>query len=198
MTHPDNITRLTTAVTAWDDRPHLATDYHLHGAVAAFRRGHFRILETPAHKPYLVRFWLTPPQAMNDGRIQTWDSAESCLLHWILRPDPDRHLHDHPWAFTTRIIRNGYIEETPFGMVHRWPLTTSTKQTGELHRIAALLGDSIVNWNTGEGGTWTEVTTGPRTSPWGFHTPGGWIDHRQYFELNQEVIPFGEPAHEKR
>jgi len=40
--------------------------------------------------------------------IQTpWFSVK---LHWILRPDPDRDLHDHPWPFVSFVLRGGYEE----------------------------------------------------------------------------------------
>jgi len=37
----------------------------------------------------------------------------SCMLHWILRADPQPDLHDHPNAFMAIVIRGGYEEEIP-------------------------------------------------------------------------------------
>ena len=40
--------------------------------------------------------------------IQTpWFSVK---LHWIHLPDPDRHLHNHPWPFVSFVLRGGYEE----------------------------------------------------------------------------------------
>ena len=61
----------------------------------AFWRWYDIVLEG---EPYLTRLNL----------IKTpWFSVK---LHWILRPDPDRDLHCHPWRFVSFVLRGGYEE----------------------------------------------------------------------------------------
>lgn len=48
---------------------------------------------------YLRRFFLTP---------RKW--RYRVFLHHIVRSDDDRHPHDHPFAFATTILNNGYRE----------------------------------------------------------------------------------------
>jgi len=176
------------AVTSWRSRPESLQNWRLHQAVAAFDRGHYHVITDPAQRPYLARFWLSVPFPSTDSS-SPWESASSHLLHWILRPDADRHLHDHPWEFTTRIISGGYVEETQEGVASRYPKTRHIRPLGFPHRIASLIGDPA-NLTTGRGGTWTEVYTGPRARPWGFYTPGGWIDHAIYFGQGQQSLTF--------
>lgn len=53
---------------------------------------------------YLRRFYLTPKIK---GRAR-W------FLHFIARDDDDRESHDHPWAYVSRILFSGYIEQVFF------------------------------------------------------------------------------------
>lgn len=48
---------------------------------------------------YLRRWFITP---------RSW--KKRVFLHCILRPDEDRHLHDHPWNFATLVLKGGYDE----------------------------------------------------------------------------------------
>lgn len=112
------------------------------------------------------------------------------LLHHIADADPGKDLHDHPWAFTSIVLRGGYTEEvadtrvasamatvadmypdscTPGAprswrrfSIHHMPLTTA-------HRITAA-----------EPGTWTLVLRGPTRRRWGFYLPTHWIVWTSY------------------
>lgn len=96
--------------------------------------------------------------------IQTpWFSVK---LHWIHRPDPDRHLHDHPWPFYAFVLKGGYREyvshrpwEDATG-VEREVKWFNTKDTITGHRISSV-----------KPGTVTLIFAGPRRkgSSWGFY-----------------------------
>lgn len=64
----------------------------------------------------------------------------SVKLHWIHRPDPDRDLHDHPWAFAGIVLRGGY-KELHANNPHTGPVVERTinwfnhKNTISSHRI---------------------------------------------------------------
>lgn len=63
---------------------------------------------------YMRRWWLFNPYGKdNDGEQEpariTW--LPSIRVHHILRPDVDRHLHDHPWNARTIVLRGWYKEE---------------------------------------------------------------------------------------
>jgi hypothetical protein len=121
-------------------------------------------------------------------------------LHRLGTPDPGVDLHDHPWPFVSVILRGGYHEavaETRLapeyarraeampmadfmrgfprtwraGSVHRLRLT-------QCHRITGLL----------RAPTWTLILVGRRQQPWGFYTPAGFVDHRDYDELGRRDL----------
>lgn len=97
----------------------------------------------------------------------------SIRVHHILKSDDDRWLHDHPFAFASVLLSNGYREVTP-ERVKDWPrFSIITHKPTDLHRIVANKGD-----------VWTFVVTGPRVRTWGFQTKDGWVP---YYELGGEA-----------
>lgn len=99
------------------------------------------------------------------------------MLHWIMRPDPQPDLHDHPVSFLSVPLVGQYIEQTPTGYERHDRLRL--KRTTDRHRIVCLVGD---------GPCLTLVFAGPVREPphppskdrWGFHTPNGWVGWREY------------------
>lgn len=88
----------------------------------------------------------------------------SIKLHWILRPDPDRDLHDHPWSFVSFVLRGGYEEyESKNPATEPGKLKTimwfNYKNTKTAHRISDAAPDTL-----------TLVFAGRRskTKEWGF------------------------------
>lgn len=95
------------------------------------------------------------------------------MLHWILRPDANRDLHDHPVSFLSVVLRGGYLQEVPheegeaFRLERiRWGQYMPAEGA---HRILTVLP-----------GTLTLVLAGPRRREWGFLTLDGWVDWRTY------------------
>lgn len=154
-------------------------------AAQAFDRGNHRVITArTATEVYLLRFWLTPPQA---GPDQGLESANSVLLHYFVRGDDDQALHDHPWDFTTTILCGGYWECLP---PHDWnnvnsgpafdarsefrgPGMTVRREQHQLHSVGQVLP-----------GTFTLVRTGERGRDWGFHPPGKpWVNWRTFLNI---------------
>ncbi len=95
--------------------------------------------------------------------IQTpWFSIK---LHWILRPDPDRDLHCHPWSFVSFILRGGYEE-----LESKDP----KKQSGILRKINWFNYKNIITAHRisyTKPNTLTLIFSGPRShkKEWGFY-----------------------------
>lgn len=98
----------------------------------------------------------------------------SCMLHWILRADPQSDLHDHPNAFLSIILQGWYEEEVPepgseSNLIVRRITLWNFKHSTDHHRIVALSKPLL-----------TLVIAGPVVRGWGFHTPKGWEAWREY------------------
>lgn len=89
-------------------------------------------------------------------------------IHWINKPDPDPHLHDHPVSFLSLILRGEYTECTPAGWFRRrwFNLVRSTDR----HKIVGV-----------KSGTVTLCFMGPKTQEWGFYTSAGKVNWRGYY-----------------
>lgn len=138
------------------------------------------IVDQRSRELYLARFWLSPPlDAPAAGRTVP-EAASSCLLHWIVRPDPNGAFHDHPWDFQSVVVSGGYREERRESSDNDAPWLVDlhgptrgliVRSASDLHRIVEVLG-----------ATWTLVTTGPRVREWGF-VPAGttqWFPYRDF------------------
>lgn len=110
-------------------------------------------------------------------------------LHNILRSDEDRHLHDHPFDFTSLLLTGGYDEVTPkhfhaSQLVKSWPrFSIVRKRAEESHRL-------IVHKPL-----WTLVVSGPKRRSWGFHTEQGWIHHRDYLKAFPAIASMNLASH---
>lgn len=116
---------------------------------------------------YLRRFYL--------GRLFGW----RLFLHYIARSDDDRDPHDHPWDFATFILKGGYVEE--IDMPHAMDVIIA--KPGTLHFRAAQHTHQIT---LRRGPAWTLVLAGPPKRSWGFNTPRGWKDHKEYLGIEKD------------
>ena len=106
------------------------------------------------------------------------------MIHHFLRPDADRNLHDHPWAWARSLVLSGsYVEtrlerdETTLSRAAGGQDVTVTREVrrhnaldaGDFHKVDELLGD-----------VWTLFITGPTVQDWGFRVGGRKIPWRQY------------------
>lgn len=121
------------------------------------------------------------------------------FVHAIHLADGDRHLHDHPWPFTSIILRGGYLEEhapgtadaLAFAALHelhpdilqpgverRWMAGSIHRmRRGEYHRVRQLLGRTV-----------TLVIAGRRSGSWGYATEDGVVDHETYHALRNPKV----------
>lgn len=95
-------------------------------------------------------------------------------LHEILRSDDDRHLHDHPFAYITLILKGGYVEVQPHPdgeyITHRPPGSLLFRRATSLHRLIVPEGKTCT----------TLFITLPGAQVWGFLTEEGKIPARAY------------------
>ena len=146
---------------------------------------------------YMERYWVFNPK----GFFSRWFTAR---VHVIKRGDADRHLHDHPWSYTTFILKGGYTEVTHFeklneAMKHSW----REGEKNAVHRIQyntemdkwecrVYYGSgSIIHRKAGsphrlevaEGESATTLfVMGNYQNKWGFYTPEGKIYWRDYLD----------------
>lgn len=123
------------------------------GPVSLFQR---RIIG-PANNPYIVRHILF--------RI----SMFGIYLHEMRRSDHDRALHDHPWPFMSFILRRGYRELTPYGMLTHKPGRVLFRPATWQHAV-------VIDGKP----AWTLIFVGRRSRRWGFWPEGKWCWWRKY------------------
>lgn len=106
--------------------------------------------------------------------------------HEIRTSDLDRHLHDHPYFFSSLILEGGYQEHTVDGVVSRRPGDFNFHSPWRLHKL-------IMN---DENGANTIFITGMKMRKWGFQTENGWVSRDKYLEqygiqgnVQQLVVP---------
>jgi hypothetical protein len=121
---------------------------------------------------YMRRWWLFNPypsgKSGRGGARHKWCPI-SIRVHHILRPDQDRHLHDHPWNARTVVLAGYYVETRGDGEeITRRTGSTATLRFGEFHRISEV----------SPGGVATLFITGRYRGTWGFKIP-----HREYLEV---------------
>ena len=94
----------------------------------------------------------------------------SIRLHHWLGPDDDRAFHDHPWWFTTLVLRGGYTDASPAGREHL--------QAGSVRYRPALHQHTVF---PDPGGAWTVIVTGRKVRPWGFWQAGKFVKANKWF-----------------
>lgn len=147
---------------------------------------------------YLRRWFITP---------RSW--SKRLFLHCILKADDQRILHDHPWDFTTLILKGGYNEVFRENIVSRdrvdglkvvWPaIRTRMSEPGTLRRYPAEHVHAVAPLR---GPAWTLVCASQARRVWGFWVPKGyainfatWVDWRTHLGLPdapehvEDIIP---------
>lgn len=121
---------------------------------------------------YMRRWWLFNRYDQPRARWREW--LPSVRLHLILKPDSDRHMHDHPWNARSIILRGHYFErrEGDPWLQPRLPGTTTRLLFGQFHRIAAV----------SRSGVWTLFITWRYRGTWGFKVDGRKVPHREYLK----------------
>jgi len=155
------------------------------------------------HLPgYMERWWLVGGSE-RDGRAvekRGWQGGALdrmlgrffvARFHLILRPDQDRHPHDHPWAFRSLIIRGAYTEahhptvdgkpsEQPIYRTH-FSGSSYRVERGTFHRITAVTGPALTLCILGR-----PTRRGDGEDDWGFLVDGERIGFKEYLGLEEK------------
>jgi hypothetical protein len=122
-------------------------------------------------------------------------------LHRFDGPDPRSTLHDHPWSFTSLVLRGGYIEADCYSGSRTKPVgddwglpeeslvvhggwtrlearAVNRKRAGDCHTIVKLLRIP----------TWTLMLVGRRTREWGYVDPDGTWTRFDLHRHNDEFV----------
>ncbi len=125
-------------------------------------------------EPYLIRYSLFSCRFF------------AIKLHHILISD-DACLHSHPWGFISIILRGGYHEEqfvnTPPKSYNSW-VSKKRRKVTKWYGAGSILwrpADSVHRLVLPEGRTaWTLVITMRKIQSWGFFTPSGYVNWKDY------------------
>lgn len=96
-------------------------------------------------------------------------------VHGIYKADEDQHMHDHPWDYTSIILRGFFHERVPttpgrYESVLLSPWKCVRRKAEQFHKIEQLHTPSV----------YTLFFTGKRRREWGYNTERGWVDHKTY------------------
>jgi hypothetical protein len=129
------------------------------------------VMDRANNEPYLERYYLF----LKDRKRFPFN----VFLHKFLKSDPD-DVHDHPWPYTTLILKGGYYEWIPrfnsrgekVGEKRRWrgPGHFRVCRATSYHRIELCKGVDC----------WTLFMPGPQTREWGFLVDNKWIHNDKY------------------
>jgi hypothetical protein len=129
------------------------------------------VMDRINNEPYLERYYLF----LKDRKRFPFN----IFLHKFLKSDPD-DVHDHPWPYTTLILKGGYYEWTPVfdregnkiaeTCAWRGPGHFRTCSASSYHRIE--LDPSVT--------AWTLFMPGPQKREWGFLVKNKWIHNDEY------------------
>ena len=112
-------------------------------------------------KPFQIR-WKEAMGDKDDPYLYRWTflffNFSIRIHHWI-RSDDDRFFHDHPWNFTSIILKGSYVNVTPKG---RFPVKAISfwRSTGEDRHYLEIPKE----------GAWTILLCGRPYRKWGFWT----------------------------
>lgn len=148
--------------------------------------------------PYMERYWLVPYSYAGKlgflrhpfgWLLQKLDIA--VRIHWIATEDKDRHLHDHPWAFLSVVLKGSYLERRP---VKISPCFVAEQELTFAKQRRA--GSVAFRWWTDRhaiavvspGGVWTLFISFPVKQWWGFYTKQGKVYYRDYESVHNSHI----------
>lgn len=104
-------------------------------------------------------------------------------IHRIYVSDWDKHAHDHPWNFTSIILKGSYQEYDEHGNL------SPVRKFGTIHSLKTTAFHRLHLLKTAT----TLVFTGKRIhDPWGYMTEDGWKDFKTYRKEKNNKIEDGE------
>ena len=148
--------------------------YWIDLAYQSLQKGWYReILGRSNNEIYLMRFWINEPKPGTKG---SHSSRNSLLLHHFLKPDDDKHLHNHPWAGRSTILSGGYVEDSLDGLKTLKPFDSNMITADTYHCVKSI-----------QPNTWSLVHTGDKEGEWGFLVDGEHIHYLDYLNDIDEV-----------
>lgn len=125
--------------------------------------------------PYMIRWTI-----FECSRFQIF-------VHKFLRTDNDC-LHDHPWDFTSIILKGGYKEQNLAGTIKVVTSTNALEDQFQYKtRCKKYKAFNIIKHNAEDAHRieidkpcLTIMFTGRWRRLWGFYTPNGWVNWRDY------------------
>lgn len=132
----------------------------------------------------MKRYWLVKPAGHGehsderDMEKNQWGAR----VHWILKSDDDRAMHDHPFDSISIVLKGGYWEHKPDGS-RKWcgPGTVIRRKAEDVHRLE-LVSELSEHGQIYYQPCWSLFIMGPWRRDWGFHTGYGWVYWRDYLE----------------
>ena len=100
----------------------------------------------------------------------------SIYIHGIYAADEDKHLHNHPWDYTSITLKGKFIEETQTGFNLMKPFKMVTRDGKDYHKIKELKSKSV----------YTLFIVSPIKRLWGYRVDGRWMPHDKYRELKNK------------
>jgi hypothetical protein len=143
------------------------------------------IMSPDGSQVYMYRYWLFNQIDPRTYKRKYRMIPFSIRIHHIVMPDPDRHLHDHPFKARTWIMRGGYDEVRSVTIVNALDPWWTERQMVEQHYLpgdsAALGHDQFHKITRLHGGeALTFFVFGRYLGPWGFLVEGSKMLHRDY------------------
>ena len=100
----------------------------------------------------------------------------SIWLHAIYKADQDKYLHNHPWDFTSVVLKGSYYEQTSLGNKKQYPGKINVRDGSEYHKILELESEVV----------YTLFFVSEPKRQWGYRVRGEFIDHETYRELKNK------------
>lgn len=139
-------------------------------------------LEHADGSAYLDRHVLWGVNALEDHDPAVPSSG---FVHQIYTPDGDRHMHNHPWAWSAAVVlAGGYTEERLLARGQGYYSHRQTHRVGDLNTFRT---DDYHRITHVEPGTVTLFLCGREVQDWGFLVDGVHVGHAEYFATRPDA-----------
>lgn len=131
------------------------------------------IMDRQSNEPLLTRYYLF----LKDRNKFPFN----IFLHKFHKSDPD-DVHDHPWPYTTLILKGGYYEWIPEFNSKSEKIGEKRMWRGPGHfRVCSATSYHRIELNP-DVTAWTLFMPGPQKREWGFLVNNQWIHNDQYLK----------------
>ena len=135
------------------------------------------IMDRANNEPYLERYYLF----LKDRKKFPFN----IFLHKFLKGDPD-DVHDHPWPYTTLILKGGYYEWVPiFDSNNKIICEIANWRKPGHFRTCSATSYHLIELDPAIE-CWTLFMPGKQTREWGFLVDNKWVENEKYLEGKYE------------